>query len=148
MEDEELKMIPTSYKKNKIPRALSYVCGAKTLSLAWCDVPQFHLLRLAFSCSVPHALRPQKQPRELLQLYVRPSYRMEVDQGEWIWTTWIYACRREDAHDVREWLREIGLSSAREWLLRNAVTEAEPNRASWRATFDEEKREFHIEHKK
>lgn len=148
MEDEELKMIPTR-GRTKIPRALSFVASPKTFSLAWQDVPQFELLRLHFWCHrVADALRPANKPREILSLGIGRPYVFLSSESEleFVWDAHVGVCHREDAHEVRRWLHETGLNLAREWLLRNAGTEGEFNRIYWRAAFDEDSREFRIQH--
>ena len=146
-QEEELKMIPTR-GRSKIPRALSFVSSAKTFSLAWQDVPQFELLRLHFWCyHVADALKAATKPREILSLNLGGAYNfLPVDSDlEFVWDVRVGICHREDAHEVREWLQAEGLNSAHKWLLRNAGTEGELNRAFWRAYFDEDTREFNIE---
>lgn len=149
MEDEEIKMIPTR-GRTKTPRALSFVASAKTFSLAFQDVPQFDLLRLHFWCyRVADALRPATRPREILLLHLGRPYRFlpSEEELEFVWDVHVGVCLRDDAHEVREWLQATGLNLASEWLLRNAGTQGELNRPSWRAYLDEDSREFIIEHK-
>ncbi len=150
MEDELPKMIPTLVR-DKIPPALSFVTGAKILSLAWQDVPQFEFLRLWFSCEVPKALRPVTEPRLVLEV---SYFRMSVNRfspprfdRDAIWDVRVGVCHREDAHEMREWLRDEGLILARVWLEQRANLHGEFISLHWRATFDEELRTFHITHK-
>jgi len=145
MEDEEIKMIPTR-GRTKIPRALSFAASPKTFSLAFRDVPQFELLTLSFSCNVPVALRSTTRLYQFVWIHLRPVYWFEPDEVEdFKWDIQVGVCRCEDAHQVREWLSESGFNSAREWLLRQETIEGEFKRASWRAFFDEDTREFSIE---
>jgi hypothetical protein len=148
MEDEP-KMIPT-YARDKIPRALSFVASAKTLSLAFQDVPQLDFLRFWFSCDVPKALRASTEPRLVLELsYLRMSVNRfsppRFDEAPH-WDVRVGVCSRDDASFVREWLQDEGFGIARAWLQSVGVPkEFTPSR--WRATFDEDSHEFHIEHK-
>ncbi|RYZ75181.1 MAG: hypothetical protein EOP06_32775 [Proteobacteria bacterium] len=119
MEDELPKMIPTSYKV-KIPPALSYCCSAKTLSIAWQDVPQFNNFDLLFLCDVPRELHKNNETRFILSLvYSRmhptqlPRFWEEREGGQWMWL----------------WLeKEARLNSKR----------------SWAVTFDEDAHTFSI----
>ncbi len=151
MEDEELQMIPT-LAREKIPRALSFVASAKTVSLAFQDVPQFDFLHLWFWCDVPRALRPSTQPRCVLQLsYLRMSvnrfFPPHFDDEAPRWEVHVGVCRRDDAAFVRDWLREEGFGLACSWLEQVSTVQGEFRFVRWSATFDEDSREFHIEHK-
>lgn len=145
--EEELKMIPTTYKI-KLPHALSYACSAKMISLAWQNVPQFEDFDLLFWCDVPKALDKTHRCRSIVGIHYsqwRPSslprLQEQREDGQFMWNIYIEVCRREDAHEVRQWLRDTGLEQARLWL-------EQPGRknGSWRATFDEDSRAFEVSH--
>lgn len=142
--EDELKMIP-SFVRDKIPRQLSFVTSAKMLSLAWQNVPQFDLLKISFSCDVPKSLRPSTTPRLILSLMYLSSTINRFTPSTWkdnpMWWVTVGVCRCEDAHEVRQWLRDTGLEQACLWL-------EQPGRASgkWRATFDEDSRVFDVQH--
>lgn len=147
--EDELKMIPTSYR-TKIPHALSYSCGAKMLSLAWQDVTQFEFLDLQFSCDVPRALYKTSGWRHILGIHYSPwrpaqipRFREQRENGESLWNVSVGVCRREDAHEVREWLRDAGLEQAHLWLQQQAHLPGEPG---WSAAFDEDSRTFRVSH--
>ncbi len=154
MEDEELKMIPTRGKKDKIPRTLSYVTGAKALSLAFQEVPQFEFLRLGYWCRVAYDLRASNQlkcvldisySRRRLTQYDFHGWNNEADQASQ-WNITVRACHREDVHEVREWLQNQGFDSARQWLQQCAHSHGEYVYLYWRALFDEDSRDFDIQH--
>jgi len=145
--EEKCKIIPTSYK-NKIPHSLSYACSAKMLSLAWQDVPQFEEFDLLFHCDVPKALDKTHRCRSILYLRYsqwRPSklsrFQEQREDGRFMWNIYVHVCRREDAGEVRGWLRDVGLEQARLWLERPARSHEH-----WLATFDEDSRAFEIQH--
>ena len=134
----------------KIPHALSYVTDAKTLSLAFQDVPQFDLLRLDFWCwRVTDALLSSVRPRQILWLSVgSPHLYFPCDADiELAWFVNVCVCRRRDVDEVGEWLEAAGLKLAREWLIDNARVEGKLPRPSWHAYFVEKTGEFSIEHK-
>jgi len=152
--EEELKMIPTTYK-TKIPRPLSYACSAKMLSLAWRDVSQFEFLRLGYWSRVAEDLRVSTRPRHVLAI---SYYRMQLSQYDshrWdedaehglLWRITVHACRREDVHEVRLWLQDVGLEQARQWFEQHAHQHGEYVVLDWNAYFDEESREFCIKHR-
>ncbi len=147
--EEELKIIPTTYKA-KLPRALSYSCGAKTLSVAWQGVPQFDSFDLQFRCDVPLELRGFSGHRDILSVYLSKwhftqssRFWEEREDGKLMWNINVRACRCEDAHEVRQWLRDKGLGMARSWLEHDAHLKRQ---SSWLATFDEDSREFAVRH--
>ena len=142
-------MIPTTYR-TKIPRSLSYVTRAKIISIAWRDVPQFDFLKISFNFSDAF-----QGVRTIFQVTYRceqarqfSSHSME-DHGWYgpLWRVYVGGCQREDAHEVREWLREVGLPQAREWLHKVAPLHGEYKSLSWSATFDEDARLFSVSRK-
>ncbi len=147
MEDELPKMIPTGYKV-KIPSALSYCCSAKMLSLAWEDVPQFDNFDLLFLCDVPRELHENSGTRFILSLdYSRmrptqsPRFWAERKDGQWMWNVRVGVCRREHAHQIREWLSSTGLQQARLWLAQeDRLNSTRP----WTAFYDEEAHTFSV----
>lgn len=63
------------------------------------------------------------------------------------WDVTVGGCHREDAHEIREWLREVGLPQSREWLHKMASPHGEDIYLHWSASFDEETRLFSVIHK-
>ncbi len=144
MEDELPRMIPT-FVRDKIPHQLSFVASAKTLSLAWQDVPQFEFLRLWFSCNVPKALRPTTEPQLVLEVsYFRMTSSRFFASGSPSWDVHVGVCHGEEVHDIRHWLRDEGLSKSRSWLEQHAKLHGEFTSARWRATFNEDSRTFEV----
>ncbi len=142
--EEELKMI-SSFMRDKIPHALSFVASAKMLSLAWQNVPQFDLLKLWFRCDVPKSLRPSTTPRLIVEVMYYSGSINRFMPSTWEndpkWWINVGVCRREDAYEVRQWLRDTGLEQAKLWF-----EQLGHSGGSWRATFDEDSRAFEIRH--
>ncbi len=132
-----MDLIPTLHK-DKLPKGFSYPVGAKEISDAMTNAPQYALMRLVFhdrdtfwASEFKERIRNNKVVKVIEIEYIRshaytgaPKHFVESGHFEPKWTVSVYALPTEYRHDVNmaiknfaipiyvSWLHEIGSISA------------------------------------
>ncbi len=125
----KMKLIPTRHK-DKLPREFSYPIGAKEISDAMADVPQYALLSLIFhdkdtfwASEFKERIRNEKVIKVIEVEYFRshayagaPKDFVESGHFEPKWTVKVYALPVQYRHDVNVAIKNFAIPIYVSWL--------------------------------
>lgn len=127
---KEMKLIPTR-NKSKLPKSMSYPLGAKEISEALAEVPQYNELSVTFidrstfwASKFNESIKNKEQIQVVEINYTRlkggistPKKWLEEGYPYSGWNIKIYAVPKENRHQANAALKAIVLPRLKEWLI-------------------------------